>query len=336
MSLSLLRHTPYLTSTVPLPIQYFFISFTKMPKTRLSTIRQNSGSEVGGVVPKNRVKKRRVEMIAKEFLRYPEIEDFANKSSNINSQSIQPPANWERVIEGIRKMRSSEHAPVDSIDPDEGVTSLQPKERRFAVLIGSLLSSQTKGHVTHEANQRLLENGLLSADSMDKADEVTIKTLIYPVGFYTRKARHLKQVAKICVSKYDGDIPSTVDELLLLPGVGPKIAHLVMIMAWNKVEGICVDTHVHRVSNRLGWVSQPGKKQGTRSPEETRVSLQQWLPKEEWVSINLLLVGFGQTICTPLRPRCAKCTVSQFCPSAFKEMSSPASTSRTLSPKKKH
>ncbi|XP_019236994.1 PREDICTED: endonuclease III homolog 2, chloroplastic-like isoform X2 [Nicotiana attenuata] len=343
MSPSLLRHTPYLTSTVPFPIRYF-ISSTKMPKTRLSTMQQNPGSEVGGVVP-NRVRKRRGEMLAKEvktespdekFLRHPEIEDLANKSGNIYSQSIQPPANWERVIEGIRRMRSSEHAPVDSIDPDEGVTSLQPKERRFAVLVGSLLSSQTKGHVTHEANQRLLENGLLSADSMDKADEVTIKSLIYPVGFYTRKARHLKQVAEICVSKYDGDIPSTVDELLLLPGVGPKIAHLVMIMAWNKVEGICVDTHVHRVSNRLGWVSQPGKKQGTRSPEETRVSLQQWLPKEEWVSINLLLVGFGQSICTPLRPRCAKCTVSQFCPSAFKDMSSTATTSRTLSPKKKH
>ncbi|XP_055813603.1 endonuclease III homolog 1, chloroplastic-like isoform X5 [Solanum dulcamara] len=230
----------------------------------------STGSEVDGVVPKNRVRKRRVEVIAKEvktespdekFLRHPEIEDFAKKSDNIYSQSIQPPANWERVIEGIRSMRLSEHAPVDSIDPDEGVTSLQPKERRFAVLVGSLLSSQTKGHVTHEANQRLLENGLLSADKMDKADEATIKNLIYPVGFYTRKARHLKQVAKICVSKYDGDIPSIVDDLLLLPGVGPKIAHLVMIMAWNKVEGICVDTHVHRICNRLGWVSQPGTKQ---------------------------------------------------------------------------
>ncbi|KAL3359622.1 hypothetical protein AABB24_016254 [Solanum stoloniferum] len=340
MSFSLLRNTAHLSS-LPFPIR--FISFTAMPKARKNPLLLNPGSEDDGGVPKNRVRKRRVEMIAKEvktespdkkFLRHPEIEDFANKSDNVYSQSIQPPANWERVIEGIRSMRLSEHAPVDSIDPDEGVTSLQPKERRFAVLVGSLLSSQTKGHVTHEANQRLLENGLLSADTMDKAHEATIKSLIYPVGFYTRKAQHLKQVAKICVSKYDGDIPSTVDELLLLPGVGPKIAHLVMIMAWNQVEGICVDTHVHRVSNRLGWVSRPGTKQATRSPEETRVSLQQWLPKEEWVSINLLLVGFGQTICTPLRPRCAKCTISKFCPSAFKEISSPASTSKTRRAKK--
>ncbi|XP_060178631.1 endonuclease III homolog 1, chloroplastic-like isoform X2 [Lycium barbarum] len=326
MSRSFLRHTAYLSS-LPFPIR--FISFTAMPKARQNHVMQNPGSEVVGIVPKKRVRKRRVEIIAKEvktespdekFLRHPDIEDFANKSDNIYSRSIQRPANWERVIEGIRRMRSSEHAPVDSIDPDEGMTSLQPKERRFAELVGSLLSSQTKGH---EATQRLLENSLLSAGAMDKADEDTIKSLIYPVGFYTRKAKHLKQVAKICISKYDGDIPSSVDELLLLPGVGPKIAHLVMIMAWNKVEGICVDTHVHRVSNRLGWVSRPGTKQGTRSPEETRVSLQQWLPKEEWVSINLLLVGFGQTICTPLRPRCAKCTVSELCPSAFKEISSP-------------
>ncbi|KAF3685307.1 Endonuclease III -like protein 1, chloroplastic [Capsicum annuum] len=356
-----------------------------MPKASNIPLLQKSGSEVDGIVPKKRVRKRRVEMIAKEvktespdekrsstlfnldgyklwyagserrrngvgilvdeerrgqFLRHPEIEDFAKKSDHIYSQSIQSPSNWERVIEGIRRMRSSEHAPVDSIDPDEGMNSLQPKLlegcdadvdcdflftfsvhnliRKEDLLNWLVLCYQARPRVmlhmassseSAEATQRLLENGLLSAETMDKADEATIKSLIYPVGFYTRKARQLKQVAKICLSKYDGDIPSTLDDLLLLPGVGPKIAHLVMIMAWNKVEGICVDTHVHRVSNRLGWVLRPGTKQGTRSPEETRVSLQQWLPKEEWVSINLLLVGFGQTICTPLRPRCAKCTV---------------------------
>ncbi|KAM3238405.1 endonuclease III 2, chloroplastic-like [Capsicum annuum] len=157
-------------------------------------------------------------------------------------------------------MRSAEYVLVDSINTDEGMNYLQTKERKFAELVGSLLSSQTKGHFTHEATRRLLKNGLLSAETMDKADEATIKSLIYPVGFYTRKARQLKQVAKICIYKYDGYIPSTLDNLLLLPGVGPKIAHLVMIIAWNKVEGICVDIHVHRVSNWLGWVSQPGTK----------------------------------------------------------------------------
>ena len=146
------------------------------------------------------------------------------------------------------------------------------------------------------------------------------------MGFYTRKASNLKKVAKICLSKYNGDIPSSLEELLLLPGIGPKMAHLVMNVAWENVQGICVDTHVHRISNRLEWVSRPGTKQKTRTPEETRESLQLWLPKEEWVPINPLLVGFGQTICTPLRPRCAICTVSDLCPSAFKEAASPSST----------
>ncbi|KAK8663366.1 hypothetical protein V6N13_083188 [Hibiscus sabdariffa] len=235
------------------------------------------------------------------------------------------PANWDKVLEGIRKMRSLEDAPVDTMGCEKAGSVLPPKERRFAVLISSLLSSQTKDHVTHGAIQRLGQNCLLTPGAIDKADEATIKDLIYPVGFYTRKATNMKKIAKICLTKYDGDIPRSLEELLLLPGIGPKMAHLVMNIAWNDVQGICVDTHVHRISNRLGWVSRPGTKQKTLFPEETRVALQQWLPKEEWVPINPLLVGFGQTICTPLRPRCDICSISEFCPSAFKEASSPSS-----------
>ncbi|GFQ07795.1 endonuclease iii homolog 1 chloroplastic [Phtheirospermum japonicum] len=196
------------------------------------------------------------------------------------------------------------------------------------VLVSSLLSSQTKDNVTHGAIQRLLQNDLLTAEAIDKANEDEIKELIYPVGFYTRKASNMKKIAKICLLKYDGDIPSTLQGLLELPGIGPKMAHLVMNVGWDNVQGICVDTHVHRISNRLAWVSRPGTKQKTSTPEETRVSLQLWLPKEEWVPINPLLVGFGQTICTPLRPRCGVCTISGFCPSAFKESPSPSSKSK--------
>ncbi|KAG6417015.1 hypothetical protein SASPL_124456 [Salvia splendens] len=176
------------------------------------------------------------------------------------------------------------------------------------------------------AIQRLLQNDLLSAEAINKADEGAIKELIHPVGFYSRKACNMKKVAKICLDKYDGDIPSTLEELLELPGIGPKMAHLVMNVGWNNVQGICVDTHVHRICNRLGWVSRPGTKQKTSTPEQTRESLQLWLPKEEWVPINPLLVGFGQTVCTPLRPRCGICKISDYCPSAFKETPSPAST----------
>ncbi|WCJ41379.1 endonuclease III 2 [Euphorbia peplus] len=278
----------------------------------------------------------------------PEIEDFAYKKpigspqlretkpntdvlpvkteviSTISS-AVKSPANWKLVLEGIRKMRSLEDAPVDTMGCEKAGSSLPSKERRFAVLVSSLLSSQTKDHVTHGAIQRLHQNSVLTADSIDKADETAIKDLIYPVGFYTRKAANMKKIAKICLMKYDGDIPRSLEDLLSLPGIGPKMAHLVMNIAWEDVQGICVDTHVHRICNRLGWVSQPDTKKKTSTPEQTRVALQLWLPKEEWVPINPLLVGFGQTICTPLRPRCGMCSITELCPSAFKEASSPKS-----------
>lgn len=265
----------------------------------------------------------------------PDIEEFAYKKPNNNlplgvlkpakdKLEVKPPSNWVKVLEGIREMRSFEDAPVDSMGCEKAGSSLPPKERRFAVLVSSLLSSQTKDNVTHGAIQRLLENNLLEAETIEKADESTIKNLIYPVGFYTRKATNMKKIAKICLLKYKGDIPDTLEALLSLPGIGPKMAHLVMNVAWNNVQGICVDTHVHRICNRLGWVPR------TKTPEETRESLQMWLPKEEWVPINPLLVGFGQTICTPLRPSCTLCTVSDFCPSAFQE-ATPKKKSHTKS-----
>ncbi|KAK4783887.1 hypothetical protein SAY86_018255 [Trapa natans] len=287
------------------------------------------------------------ESTPKKICGLPDIEDFAYKSAKGKSKPItdavqgvsgvaaridstessdqvkcfmgEPPANWEKVLSGIRTMRSSEGAPVDTMGCEKAGGTLPPKERRFAVLVSSLLSSQTKDQVNHGAVQRLLENGLLTAEALDKADETTIRTLIYPVGFYTRKATNMKKIAKICLLKYNGDIPSSLEDLLALPGIGPKMAHLVMHIAWDNIQGICVDTHVHRICNRLGWVRRAGSKQKTSSPEETRVALQLWLPKEEWAPINPLLVGFGQTICTPLRPRCDKCGVSELCPSAFKE-----------------
>lgn len=279
-----------------------------------------------------------------KFGRLPDIEEFAYKKPIVNlsfgeskpissvpatdKTEIKPPTNWFKVLEGIREMRSLEDAPVDSMGCEKAGSSLPPKERRFAVLVSSLLSSQTKDNVTHGAIQRLLDNNLLKAETIEKADESTIKSLIYPVGFYTRKATNMKKIAKICLLNYNGDIPDTLEALLSLPGIGPKMAHLVMNVAWNNVQGICVDTHVHRICNRLGWVSRLGTKIPTKTPEETRESLQMWLPKEEWVPINPLLVGFGQTICTPLRPSCGLCSVNKLCPSAFREVA-PKKISRT-------
>ncbi|GMH18199.1 hypothetical protein Nepgr_020040 [Nepenthes gracilis] len=322
---------------------------------------QGSESTIAASITKIRVfaRRKRVKKVSQElqteelhdrqipqtqFLGLPDIEDFAygkasgpstlrkskaashvhlggTKIPSPTSCGEKSPANWKKVLEGICEMRSSEDAPVDSMGCEKAGTTLFDKERRFAILTSSLLSSQTKDHVTHGAVQRLSQNGLLTPFSIDKADEGTIKSLIYPVGFYSRKASNLKKIANICLTKYDGDIPSSLGELLQLPGIGPKMAYLVMNIGWNNVQGICVDTHVHRICNRLGWVLRHGTIQKTKSPEETREALQSWLQKEEWV-------GFGQTICTPLRPHCDVCKVSSLCPSAFKETASPPPKSK--------
>ncbi|GFZ10798.1 DNA glycosylase superfamily protein [Actinidia rufa] len=315
----------------------------KMPKTRLSSkalpssepnpdFESSSGVSVPGVrvfVRKKRAKKAvqvsvnelKAESLDHKLGGLPDIEDFAYGTGNRSSQLTEPPSNWEKVLEGIRKMRLSEDAPVDTMGCEKAGTSLPPKQEKYIFKVK--MSKDEQGAI-----QRLLQNGLLTPDAIDNTDEATIKSLIYPVGFYPKKACNLKKIANICLTKYDGDIPSTLEELLLLPGIGPKMAHLVMNVGWENVQGICVDTHVHRICNRLGWVSRRGTKQKTSSPEETRESLQLWLPKEEWVPVNPLLVGFGQTVCTPLRPRCGICTVSDLCPSAFKETSSPSSKAK--------
>ncbi|GMN59410.1 hypothetical protein TIFTF001_028509 [Ficus carica] len=181
----------------------------------------------------------------------PDIEEFASKKGSGSAYSSQPPANWEKVLDGIRKMISWVDVPVDSIGFEPAGIRLSPKFKLHAYKIP----------LNAEALQRLLQNDLLTAETIDKGDEETIKNLIYPVAFYPKKAKNLKKIANICLTKYDGDIPRSLEELLLLPGIGPKMAHLIMNIGWNDVQGICVDTHVHRICNRLGWVSRPGTKQ---------------------------------------------------------------------------
>ncbi|CAI5508805.1 unnamed protein product [Closterium sp. Naga37s-1] len=155
--------------------------------------------------------------------------------------------------------------------------------------------------------------GLLSPEALKAAEETTVSQTIYPVGFYVRKAGYLKKMANICLEKHGGDIPGSLEDLLALPGVGPKMAYLVMNVAWERVEGICVDTHVHRIARRLGWTDAKAK-----TPEDTRRALEQLLPKDEWMGINPLLVGFGQTTCLPIGPRCSSCLLASLslCPSA--------------------
>ncbi|XP_010000913.1 PREDICTED: endonuclease III-like protein 1 [Chaetura pelagica] len=181
---------------------------------------------------------------------------------------------------------------------------------RYQVLLSLMLSSQTKDQVTWGAMRRLRQRGL-TVDSVLQMEDATLGEIIYPVGFWRNKVKYIKQTTAILKQKYGGDIPKTVEELVQLPGVGPKMAHLAMNIAWDSVSGIAVDTHVHRITNRLKWV-----KKETRYPEETRVALEAWLPRDLWREINWLLVGFGQQTCLPVNPRCSECLNQDICPAA--------------------
>ena len=234
-----------------------------------------------------------------------------------------PPGDWPEVLRLIKQMRAAGGAPVDTMGCEKISEDAAPdaKGRRFVTLVSAMLSSQTKDPITHAATARLVAFGCtpekIAGSSVEQLD-----ALITPVGFHQRKAGYLKAAAAICVERYDSDIPPSVETLTELPGVGPKMAYLVMNVGWGKASGICVDVHVHRIAERMGWVppvaySAAGTPRKTRTPEDTRVCLESWLPEEEWVEINPLLVGHGQLTCTPRAPKCGECLVNALCPSAF-------------------
>ncbi|XP_052462308.1 endonuclease III-like protein 1 isoform X1 [Carassius gibelio] len=223
------------------------------------------------------------------------------------------PRDWRTQLSFIREMRSKRDAPVDQMGAEKCYdTEAPPEVRRYQVLISLMLSSQTKDHVTAGAMQRLREHGL-SVDAVLTLDDETLGKLIYPVGFWRTKVKYIKQATALIQQEFGGDIPDTVEGLMRLPGVGPKMAHLAMDIAWNQVSGIGVDTHVHRISNRLGWT-----KKETKTPEETRRALEEWLPRDLWSEINWLLVGFGQQVCLPVAPLCSVCLNQHTCPSAHR------------------
>ena len=206
-------------------------------------------------------------------------------------------------------MRQNQTAPVDQMGCDKCADDAATVEIfRYQTLLSLMLSSQTKDQVTHAAMQRLKEKNC-TPQGIVAMSENELGKLIYPVGFWKRKAQYIKQTSQILIDQYNSDIPDSVEKLCKLPGVGPKMAHICMQVAWNVTSGIGVDTHVHRISNRLKWVPKL-----TKTPEETRLSLESWLPKELWSEVNHLLVGFGQEICQPQRPKCSECLNNKICP----------------------
>lgn len=219
------------------------------------------------------------------------------------------PTNWRQQLKNMYEMRKNRDAPVDSMGCDviSDVTA-KPEVYRYQVLLSLMLSSQTKDQVTSAAMSRLRGHGC-TIENILKTDDAVLGQLIYPVGFWKRKVDYIKRTSQILLEQYHGDIPNTVEDLCKLPGVGPKMSYLVMKCAWNDIQGIGVDTHVHRISNRLGW-----HKKLTKQPEDTRKSLEDWLPRELWSDINHLMVGFGQQTCLPVGPRCSECLNKSICP----------------------
>jgi len=174
----------------------------------------------------------------------------------------------------------------------------------FKVLISCILSLRTQDKTTGIASERLFK---LAPDvkTMSKLPVKTIEKTIYPVGFYKVKAQRIKELCNILIKKYNAKVPDELDELLKLKGVGRKTANLVVTLGYKK-PGICVDTHVHRITNRWGYVK-------TKTPEQTEFALREKLPPKYWLEINGLLVAFGQGICRPISPMCSRCSINRYC-----------------------
>jgi len=175
----------------------------------------------------------------------------------------------------------------------------------FRVLIACLLSLRTKDETTGPAAARLFARAD-TPEAMRRLSPRAIERAIYPVGFYRTKARVLRDVSRDLIARYGGSVPDDIDALLTLKGVGRKTANLVVTQGFNK-PGICVDVHVHRISNRWGYVR-------TKTPEETEMALRRRLPRRYWIGYNDLLVSFGQNICLPVSPHCSRCPIRAGCP----------------------
>ena len=184
--------------------------------------------------------------------------------------------------------------------------SEEQAEEPFQILIATLLSARTQDATTHAASTRLF-NRARTPQAMAKLTVVEIERLIYPVSFYRNKARHVKACCEMLVTRFRGRVPASLDALVTLPGVGRKTANLVMILAFKSRRHICVDTHVHRIANRLGWVR-------TTVPDETEQALYRATAQRWWPYINLYLVTWGQNVCRPLAPRCRECVIAEECP----------------------
>lgn len=212
---------------------------------------------------------------------------------------LAPGAVVERVMRKLaREIDGMELPAIETISESQ-------QEDPFQVLISTLLSARTQDATTLAASTRLFKKARTPA-TMARLTVKQIERLIYPVSFYRNKAVFVRQTCRTLVAQFGGRVPSTLDELVTLPGVGRKTATLVLILAFQSQRHICVDTHVHRISNRLGWVR-------TRQPDDTEQALYAATKARWWPYINLYLVTWGQNVCRPVYPRCDDCAIRSDC-----------------------
>lgn len=204
----------------------------------------------------------------------------------------------DRFVETLAAVYRDWNSPIITFIANRGATP-------FEILVSTLLSLRTKDDVTSEAASRLFQKAR-TPEQLLALGEPAIAKLIYPVGFYPTKAKRLVEISSIILDRHRGEVPDTLEALLELPGVGRKTANLVLVEGFKK-DAICVDTHVHRISNRIGYVD-------TRTPEQTEFALREILPRKHWIRYNELLVAFGQVLCRPISPFCSRCPVSDMCP----------------------
>jgi len=210
---------------------------------------------------------------------------------------------WDDIVAALKQWRKNlKKSGAD--DPSVTTVAERYKKDPWAVLVSTILSLRTKDEVTLKCSRALLAQAP-TPEKLLSLPEETVAKLAYPAGFYRTKAANLQKIAALLLNQYNGQVPADLDTLLSLPGVGRKTANLVLIEAYNK-DGICVDVHVHRISNRTGWLV-------SKTPEETEMILRQILPKKHWKAINPLLVLYGQNICRPVSPFCSRCVIAEHC-----------------------
>jgi endonuclease-3 len=213
---------------------------------------------------------------------------------------MEEPHYWDRVFESFKHTLKEKEVALPSVSE-----IAEKNGSPYTVLISTIISLRTKDAVTLEASGRLFSMAD-TPEAMLKLSADEIEQAIYPAGFYKTKASRIREISEILINDFHGDVPPDRNALLSLPGVGVKTANLTLNLGFG-IDAICVDTHVHRIANRMGWIT-------TNTPEASEPALEKILPRRYWIPLNELLVAYGQHVCTPVSPFCSQCSFDHECP----------------------